>query len=276
MAIEMPSLLSAQRARKEAVLSDNLKRPITESIVWRRISAAIILFFAAMLGVAAQFGPGSRVFDAVDSLLIWFFYALAVEMTLTFLLEGPRRFFTNGRRWFDLLVLGTAWFMVFPQFLVVRVLGVVSLIKKQNEDQRLRRKEVMIRALLGALSAGFAFAAAVYVAAILGVLLFRDDWGFRDLGQSLLSLTSLLSEFSSVVERAQDSSPYAWVYFVAVAAVLLASFNVARSAYTSALEAVSGHSDPEPATTTDILKEVKALKAEITALRRQIEIGSDV
>jgi voltage-gated sodium channel len=151
----------------------------------------------------------------------------------------------------------------------------------------------VVEALFGAMPgilASFAILAVVfYIAAVMGTTLFHEDEGFSDLGRSLFSLFAL-SQFDGwgeIIDRLQEQYPYAWVYVVGF--TIVASFAVLNLFIGVIVEAVQAAPQEEIMEDLEdvqedveeiaeaqedaaivqqrILEEVRALRAEIAALR---------
>jgi voltage-gated sodium channel len=149
--------------------------------------------------------------------------------------------------------------------------------------------EALFNAMPGILASFAILAVVFYIGAVMGTTLFHNDPGFRDLGASLLSLFAL-SQFDGwgdTIARLQEQNPYAWVFvigftIIAAFAVLNLFIGVIVEAVQAApqeeikgeieevqeeVEVLQEQHEDSAAVQQRILNEVRALRAEIAALR---------
>jgi voltage-gated sodium channel len=219
-----------------------------------------------------------------------FLFIFTAELVLEFLAQGPRKYFASGWNIFDVIVVGLSYIAVNPAIAALRTLRVIRVFRLVSAVPQMRR---VVEALFGAMPgilASFAILAVVfYIAAVMGTTLFHEDDGFSDLGRSLFSLFAL-SQFDGwgeIIDRLQEQYPYAWVYVVGF--TIVASFAVLNLFIGVIVEAVQAAPQEEIMEDLEdvqedveeiaeaqedaaivqqrILEEVRALRAEIAALR---------
>jgi voltage-gated sodium channel len=267
-----------------------LFRWLTRNWVWDSFILLCIVGNAAILGYDAHFGETNPYHAQIELWNMYFLYIFTAELVLEFFAQGPRKYFSSGWNIFDVLVVGLSYIAVSPAISALRTLRVVRVFRLVSAVPQMRR---VVEALFGAMPgilASFAILAVVfYIAAVMGTTLFHNDPGFSDLGQSLLSLFAL-SQFDGwgdTIARLQGQNPYAWIYvigftIIAAFAVLNLFIGVIVEAVQAApqeeikeeIEEVQGDVEElqeaqEDAAVTQkrILDEVRALRAEIAALR---------
>lgn len=207
-----------------------------------------------------------------------------------FLAQGPRKYFRNGWNVFDVIVVGLSYIAVSPAISALRTLRVVRVFRLVSAVPQMRRVvEALFSAMPGILASFAILAVVFYIAAVMGTTLFHTDPGFKDLGASLISLFAL-SQFDGwgdTIARLQDHNPYAWVFVIGF--TIIAAFAVLNLFIGVIVEAVQAAPQEEIKEEIEevqedvveiqeaqedaavvqqrILEELRALRAEVTALR---------
>jgi voltage-gated sodium channel len=263
---------------------------LTQNIVWELFILACIVANAAILGVDAHLGPGNRYEAQIEQWNMYFLYIFTAELVLEFWAQGPRRYFRSGWNFFDMLVVGLSYVATNPAIAALRTLRVVRVFRLISAVPQMRR---VVEALFGAMPgilATFAILAIVfYIGAVMGTTLFHDQDGFRNLGESALSLFALtqFDGWGETITRLGVKYPYAWLFVLAftivaafavlnlfvgviVEAVQQAPHNVIKGELDEVQEEVGEIQEAQgdaAQVQRRILEEVKALRAEIAALR---------
>jgi voltage-gated sodium channel len=166
----------------------------------------------------------------------------------------------------------------------VRVFRLVSAVPQMR-----RVVEALFSAMPGILATLAILAVVFYIGAVMGTTLFHDEVGFRDLGESALSLFAL-SQFDGwgeTIARLQPKYHYAW--FFVLSFTVIAAFAVLNLFIGVIVEAVQQAPQEEireeledvqedvveiqeaqedaAAVQQRILDEVRAMRAELAALR---------
>ena len=267
-----------------------LFRWLTRNWVWDTFILLCIIGNAAILGYDAHMGEAGPYHDQIELWNTYFLFIFTAELVLEFLAQGPRKYFSNGWNIFDVIVIGLSYIAVSPAISALRTLRVIRVFRLVSAVPQMRR---VVEALFGAMPgilASFAILAVVfYIAAVMGTTLFHSDPGFSDLGQSMLSLFAL-SQFDGwgdTITRLQQQNPYAWVFVIGF--TLIAAFAVLNLFIGVIVEAVQAAPQEEIKDEIEevqedveeiqvaqedaavvqqrILDEVRALRAEVAALR---------
>lgn len=265
-------------------------RWLTRNWVWDTFILLCIVANAAILGYDAHYGEVSPYHARIEQWNTYFLWIFTGELFLEFLAQGPKRYFKNGWNVFDVIVVGISYVATTPAISALRTLRVVRIFRLVSAVPQMRR---VVEALFGAMPgilASFAILAVVfYIAAVMGTTLFHQDEGFSDLGQALLTLFAL-SQFDGwgdTIQRLQGETPYAWIFVIgftviAAFAVLNLFIGVIVEAVQAApqeelkeeIEEVQGEVEDIAEKQEDaavvqqrILDEVRALRAEVAALR---------
>jgi len=267
-----------------------LFRWLTRSIVWELFILACIIANAAILGYDAHYGDQNPYHAQIEQWNMYFLYIFTAELVLEFLAQGPGRYFRNGWNIFDVIVVGLSYIAVNPAISALRTLRVVRIFRLVSAVPQMRRVvEALFSAMPGILATLAILAVVFYIGAVMGTTLFHQEEGFRDLGESALSLFAL-SQFDGwgdTIARLQPNYPYAW--FFVLSFTVIAAFAVLNLFIGVIVEAVQQAPQEEIKEELDelegeveeiaeaqedaavvqqrILDEVRALRAEIAALR---------
>jgi voltage-gated sodium channel len=267
-----------------------LFRWLTRNPVWDIFILLCIVANAAILGYDAHYGETNPHHALIDQWNMYFLWIFTAELVLEFFAQGPRAYFRSGWNWFDLIVVGMSYIAVNPAISALRTLRVVRVFRLISAVPQMRR---VVEALFGAMPgiiATFAILAIVfYIGAVMGTTLFHEEDGFRNLGEALLTLFAL-SQFDGwgeTIARLQPEYPFAWAFVmgftvVAAFAVLNLFVGVIVEAVQQApqeeikgeldevqeeVEEIASAQDDAAAVQARVLEELRALRAEVAALR---------
>jgi voltage-gated sodium channel len=267
-----------------------LFRWLTKNIVWELFILACIIANAAILGYDAHFGETNPYHAQIEQWNMCFLWVFTAELVLEFLAEGPRRYFSRGWNLFDLIVVGVSWWVVTPAISALRTLRVVRIFRLISAVPQMRRVvEALFGAMPGILATLAILAIVFYIGSVMGTTLFHQEQGFRDLGESALTLFAL-SQFDGwgeTIARLQPTYPYAWFFvlsFTVVAAfavlnlfigvIVEAVQHAPRDAIKEELDEIESDVEviveaQEDAAVVQrkLLEEIRGLRAEVAALR---------
>ena len=196
-------------------------RRIVESAAFQRAVLAVILFTSVLVGLATSSALVRRyedLFMVADAAVQAFFVA---EILLRLLAYWPRLhgFFRDGWNVFDFAVVTASLLPQAGAFAMVarlaRLLRVARLVSYFPELRLI--VSTMLRSIPSMGHVLVMLSLLLYVYAVLGVHLFRDDdparWG--TLGTGLLTLFQLLTleGWVEVQEAVLVEHPWAWIYF---------------------------------------------------------------
>lgn len=267
-----------------------LFRWLTRNWVWDGFILLCIIANAAILGYDAHFGETNAYHALIERWNQYFLYIFTAELFLEFLAQGPARYFRSGWNIFDVIVVGLSYIAVNPAISALRTLRVVRVFRLISAVPQMRRVvEALFGAMPGILATLAILSIVFYIGAVMGTTLFHQEPGFRDLGESALTLFAL-SQFDGwgdTIARLQPHYPYAWFFVmaftvIAAFAVLNLFIGVIVEAVQAApqeeikddiegvqedVEQISEKQDDAAAVQRRILDEVRALRAEIATLR---------
>lgn len=267
-----------------------LIRWLTQNLVWELFILACIIANAAILGYDAHYGEDNRYHALIEQWNMYFLWIFTAELALEFLAQGPKRYFGRGWNIFDMLVVGVSWWAVTPAISALRALRVVRVFRLISAVPQMRRVvEALFGAMPGILATLAILAIVFYIGAVMATTLFHSEPGFRDLGESALSLFAL-SQFDGwgdTIARLQPNYPFAWFFVmtftvIAAFAVLNLFIGVIVEAVQAApqeeikeeldeleeeVEGIAGAQEDAAVVQQRILDEVRALRAEVAALR---------
>ncbi len=249
---------------------------------WEQAIIAIIVLNSIILGletepgIMAAYGPVLHVIDAV---ILGIF---VVEIGLRIYASGPR-FFRDPWSLFDFAVVAIALVPAAGPFQVLRALRILRVLRLISVMPALRRVVGgLIAALPGMSSIVVLMAMLFYVAAVMATNLFGEafpDW-FGHLGASLYTLFQVMTLESwsmGIVRPVMEAYPYAWMFFVPF--ILLSTYAVLNLFIGVIVAAMQ--EETEATATADrqtlhadsalMLSEIRALREEVVALRKQID-----
>ena len=240
-----------------------------ESTWFQSVILALILANAVILG-AETFDTAKAEFGAflaiADRLIV---YAFIVEIGLR-IIAHRLNFFRNGWNLFDFVVVLISVFAAasglaaLRAFRVLRVLRIITVIP---------RMRLVVSALLdsipGIASVGVVVALIVYVFAVIGANLYGPAHPelFGDVFQSMYTLFQVmtLEGWPDIAGQVQETHKRSWVFFLSF--VLIATFTMLNLFVAIVVRVVEEDSDT---LFEDILANQKALREEISELRREI------
>ena len=256
---------------------------IAEDSRFQRAIIALIVVNAITLGletspeVMTAAGP---VLVALDHAMLTVF---VIELAIRIGAYG-RGFFRDPWSLFDFVVVALALAPSTENFSVLRALRVLRVLRLITAVPQMRRVVGGLLSALPGLGAVVAILALMfYVAAVMATQLFGDtfpDW-FGTLPKSLYSLFQIMTLESwsmGIVRPVMEVYPYAWAFFVPF--ILIATFTmlnlfiaVVVNAMQSYHEMEAEHAQTSHAEHSDLLAEIRALRADLEALRSEREKG---
>ncbi len=255
---------------------------ILTSRQWEQIIIGVIVVNSIVLGletdagIVALYGP---ILHALDVIILGIF---VVEIALRIYTFGPR-FFRDPWGLFDFVVVAIALIPAAGPFQVLRALRILRVLRLVSVMPALRRVVGgLIAALPGMSSILVLMAMLFYVASVMATNLFGTafpDW-FGHLGASLYTLFQVMTLESwsmGIVRPVMAEFPYAWLFFVPF--ILLSTYAVLNLFIGVIVSAMQGEAEAEAHADRQnqqqdaalLLAEIRALREEVAALRRQTE-----
>jgi len=243
-----------------------------------RFIMGLIVLNAITLGletsdtVMARFGSILTVFDRVVVA------TFVVEIGARFIVQG-REFFKNGWNIFDTFVVGIALAPATAAFSVLRALRVLRLLRLITAVPSLQR---VVGGLIGALpgmgSILLLIGLVFYVSAVMAVNLYGNEYPdlFGTLGTSLFTLFTIMTLegwTNDVVKPIMEEHPYAWLFFIPF--IIITTFwvlNLFIGIIVNAMQEEHAKAEAEMMhdETAPLVREIRALKAEVTGLREEM------
>lgn len=249
---------------------------------WEQIIIGVIVINSIILGletdagIVASYGP---VLHALDGIILAIF---VVEIALRIYAFGPK-FFRDPWGLFDFVVVAIALIPAAGPFQVLRALRILRVLRLVSVMPALRRVVGgLIAALPGMSSILVLMAMLFYVASVMATNLFGDafpDW-FGHLGASLYTLFQVMTLESwsmGIVRPVMAVFPYAWLFFVPF--ILLSTYAVLNLFIGVIVSAMQGEAEASASADREslhqdsalLLAEIRALREEVAALRRQAD-----
>ena len=244
----------------------------------------LIIFNAITLGLETSeslMATHGSLLHFIDRLVLYIFVIELVAKLIVF----RHRFFTDPWNIFDFIIVGIALVPSSGAFSVLRALRILRVLRLVSIVPALRRVVgAFIEALPGMGSIFLLMGLVFYVFSVMATKLFSDtfpQW-FGTLGESAYSLFQIMTLESwsmGIVRPVMEVHPYAWAFFVPF--ILCTTFTVLNLFIGVIVSAMQDEHESDADAdrqaihdeTAEVLNEVKALRAEIGALKDQITKG---
>lgn len=278
---------------------------ITESGLFKFFILGCIVVNALMLGYDANEGPGNPYRGVIERWNAIFLYIFTIELLIEFIAQGPRRWGRNGWNWFDFVIVGVSWLSAAPGVTALRALRVIRVFRLvSNVPQMQRVVEALVRAMPGIFATVSVLAIVFYIGAIMATTLFGQAFPerFGDLTKSGLVLfqLALFDDWGNIVNEIDEVYPWAWIFFLSFTVlsafavlnlfigVIVDAVQEARDAELSAdvkeierdvseieddVEDIAEDVEEAAVTQKRILEELQAVRAELSALRKDGSSG---
>ena len=250
---------------------------ITGSNAFKIFILLCVVANAVLLGYDAHHGPAHPHHKIVDQWNHYFLYLFTVELILEFFAAGPKRYFKDGWNCFDFFIVAAGYLAFIPGVTAMRALRALRVFRLISNVPQMRRVvEALAHALPGIGSALLVMSIVFFIGAVMATTLFRTEDGFHNLGESMISLMQLafFDNWGDMVRSLNESHPGGWIFLVIF--TLISAFAIINLFIGVIVDAVqqmpiSGpKKEDDPAVLqAQLLAEVKALRAEIAALRTQ-------
>jgi voltage-gated sodium channel len=260
-------------------------RKIVEDPRTDRCIMTLIVLNAITLGIETSHAVMDRwgpFLNALDRIVIAVF---VIELAARLYVQRAA-FFRDGWNVFDFIVVGIALAPATEAFSVLRALRVLRLLRLITAVPTLRRVVGgLIAALPGMGSIILLIGLVYYVAAVMAVNLYGDEFPnlFGTLGGSLFTLFTIMTLegwVDGVVRPIMDKHPYAWLFFIPfIVGTTFTVLNLFIGIIVNAMQEEHAKAEAEEREaereimheeTAPIARELRELKAEIAALRRDI------
>lgn len=263
-------------------------RRIVEDPRTERFIMALIVLNAVTLGLetsATAMENFGTLLTVIDRLVIMVF---VIEILARFAVQRGA-FFKDGWNWFDMTVVGIALAPATAAFSVLRALRVLRLLRLITAVPALQR---VVGGLIGALpgmgSILLLIALIFYVCAVMAVNLYGAQYPelFGTLGASLFTLFTIMTLegwVEGVVNPIMETNPYAWLFFIPF--IIITTFwvlNLFIGIIVNAMQEEHSKAEAEERQaerammqdeTTPLLQEMRQIKAELAALRKEVGGG---
>lgn len=265
---------------REFVERESVKNTILGIIIFN----AITLGMSTSATITAEIGPALTI---IDQAVLMVFVA---ELALKFYAYGWK-FFSSAWNIFDLVVVGLGLLPDKGGLSALRGLRVIRAMRLLSVVPQMR---AVVQALLDALPGMGAVIIMIsivfYVFAVMATLMYGPDFDawFGTLGRSLYSLFQIMTLESwsmGIVRPVMDVHPYAWAFFVPF--IVITAFSVlnlfigllvntmqaaveadAEAEFEKLRELVKSETDVVDEHVIELMNEVKALRSEINAMRK--------
>lgn len=195
-----------------------LIRRLVDNQIFQNAIIGVIISNAVILGMMTNRSFSAETHHTLELLDQLCLIIFCIEIGLK-LVAYRLDFFKNGWNIFDVLVVGIALMPASGELSVLRALRVLRLMRLASAVPSMRRViSGMFHAIPGSFSVAAVLGVMYYVAAIIGINLFRDSTPdrFGDLGTTLFSLFQMmtLEAWPDIAAEVLPHHPNAWIFFV--------------------------------------------------------------
>ncbi|HET9138790.1 ion transporter [Actinophytocola sp.] len=263
-------------------------RNLVEHRRFQQFIIIVIIVNAVTLGLetspklVAEFGP---LLHVADRIALGIF---VVELALRLYAYGMR-FFTDAWSVFDFVVVAISLIPATGPFSVLRALRVLRVLRLVSMVPAMRRVvNGLLAAVPGMASIGLLLGLVLYVAAVMATKLFGHiaPEYFGDLGTTLFTLFQVMTgeAWPDIAREVMAEAPMAWIFFVVY--ILVSTFAVLnlfiavivggmeRGVTDEMVQAEEKHAADQAASDRMLLDEIRALRADVDALRAAHAGGS--
>jgi len=247
---------------------------LADSNLFQRVVIGLILLNAVTLGLETSpsvMAVVGGVLEVLDTALLLVFTAeLALRI---YAFRGG--FFRDPWGIFDFVVVAIAWMPSSGALSVLRALRILRVLRLISIIPSLRNVvEAMLAALPGMGSIVLLMGLVFYVSAVMATKLFGNEMAeqFGTIGASLFTLFQLmtLDDWANIVKPAMELQPWALLFFMPF--IVISTFVVLNLFIGVIVESIQSLRDDKPgsekADLGTVLAEVRALRAELAALRQ--------
>lgn len=246
-------------------------RQLVDSARFQNAIIAVIVFNALTLGLETSESvmaslPG--VLHAVDRIILLIFI---VELALR-LYAHRLNFFRDPWSVFDFVIIAIALVPASAGLSVLRALRILRALRLISAVPGMKRVvSGLLSAIPAMLSIVLLLGLVLYVGAVLGTELYgtTSPEHFGDLGSSLFTLFQVMTgeAWPDIAREVLPSHPSAWIFFVLF--ILVSTFVVLNLFTAVVVSAMEPEHREEMQIEERVLDEIRALRAEIEALREQ-------
>ena len=279
-------------------------RSLVEHPSWERVILAIIILNAVTLGLETSDSVVARVGPLLKTLDTIFLTIFVVEIATRLIAHGAR-FWRDGWSIFDFFVVAVALVPATESLSGLRALRILRALRLISSVPSMRRVVTGLFAAIPGMSTVVMLLALIfYVFSVMATMLYGDSFPeyFGTIGRSAYSLFQIMTLESwseEIVRPVLEVHPFAWLFFIPF--ILMTTFAVLnlfigiivdsmQEQARERLEALQeqSHADAEQQLETvdkehdwqarefrKVIDELKTMRAEVSALRAQLDAGKD-
>ncbi len=244
---------------------------LVESDAFQRTIIAVIVVNALTLGLETSetiMASAGGLLHALDRLMLAIFI---VELSLR-LYAHRLRFFRDPWSIFDFLVIGVSLVPAAGGLSVLRALRILRALRLVSAVPGMKR---VVAGLLAAIPAMTSIILLLGLVLYVGAVLATEMYGttapthFGDLGSSLFTLFQVMTgeAWPDIAAQVLPTHPSAWIFFVVF--ILVSTFVVLNLFTAVVVSAMEPERQEELTIDATVLDEIRALRAEIEALRTE-------
>jgi voltage-gated sodium channel len=255
-----------------------------------RVIMGLIIVNAVTFGIETSQAAMARfgwLLEAIDNVVLAIF---VIELTARLVVQRGA-FFRDGWNIFDFIVVGIALAPATQAFSVLRALRILRVLRLITAVPTLRRVVGgLITSLPGMGSIFLLLLLVYYVCAVMAVNLYGREFPelFGTLGRSLFTLFTIMTLegwVEGVVKPIMEKHPYAWLFFIPfIIGTTFTVLNLFIGVIVGAMqeehekaakEELAAEREMLEEETAPLVREIRELKAEVMALRREVAVHKD-
>jgi voltage-gated sodium channel len=260
-----------------------LERPIVQQVILTLILInAVVLGLETSDSMMAHYGP---MLLAIDTVILGLFVIEILARIFVYRVN----FFRDPWSLFDLTVVAIALVPASGPLAIIRALRVLRVLRTLTLLPAMRKVVGgLLASVPGISSIALVMGIIFYVFAVLATTLFGDafDEWFGTIGKSLYTLFQVMTLESwsmGIARPVMDVFPLAWIFFVPF--ILIATFTMLNLFIGVIVSAIQGFHDADvaeraeqagirPVSLEDLQQELRALRAEVSQLRGELQPNS--
>lgn len=265
----------------------NVREPLrrfVESRAFQHSITAVILLNAVSLGCETSPWLSERYATVLHAVDVGALVIFVVELGLR-LFVYRLAFFRDPWNVFDLAIVSVALLPASAAFSVLRAMRILRVLRLVSVVPSMRRVvSALLTALPGMVSIAALLVLVLYVAGVMATKLFArtSPEYFGNLGESVFTLFQIMTGdgWSEVARQIMARQPLAWIFFIAF--LVVSAFTVLNLFIAVAVSAMEAEHRAEEegqiaagrltatVRNSDVLEEVRALRAELRELRSEL------
>ncbi len=239
---------------------------------------SVIVFNGIILGYQTSKGLSASTTQLLDVLDLTCLIIFVIELAMK-LYAYRLSFFKDGWNNFDFVIVAIALIPTTGGLAILRAFRIFRVLRLVTTVDAIRRVvSGMLLAIPGVGSVGVLLIIVFYIGAVICTTLFGDafpEW-FGNIGKSMYTLFQVMTLESwsmAIVRPVMEVFPYAWIFFIPfITVTTFTVLNLFIGIIVDAMATIKEQDQLKKAKESDVDEHILAIKNDITALRRHLDI----